>query len=346
MLPYQIIAGGYFTSDSTLMKEIQLSDRPDFFWLRNRTAWGDDAAETSVESWWRRGMAQGSAQTTDQAVTSGILSSEAVTSGGFTFIDTANPPTFAAITNGTTIDATTFVALTATTTGINVGDYVRIINPVGMLQVGGMIFQVTAVSAGVSLTLGYMATAVSAGLSIAANASSFSYRKVYLPRFYPRELSVAYITQAVQAKVYFTQKNDFTVGEMVDFNVPTSYGMFQISNLTAQSRGPARVLVVTNSATESSITLDLDTSGYSAFVYPASATFQAVNSPAVCMPAGAGVIPFNGSATIPQQPPGTNLQAAFDNRNRYIMQLGSNVITSAEAVYDWQAMRYDVFVAE
>ena len=170
MLPYQVIDGGSFTSDSTLAKQLPLSDRPDLFWLRNRTAWGDDAAETSVESWWRYGMAQAAAQTTDQAVTTGILSSEAVTTGGFTFIDTANPPTFAALaTSGTDVDKTTYVVTMASTGNIAVGDWVRLYATTAMLQIAGYSFQVTAVTTNTSITLGYMA---SGGQVMAADATA------------------------------------------------------------------------------------------------------------------------------------------------------------------------------
>ena len=98
MLPYQVIDGGSFTSDAAVARQVvQVSDEPDLIIVRNRTAWGDDAAETSVEARWVRGMAQDAAQTLDQAVTTGILSSEAVTSGGFRIYNTANPPQYAAL---------------------------------------------------------------------------------------------------------------------------------------------------------------------------------------------------------------------------------------------------------
>jgi len=150
MLPFQVIDSGYFTSSSTLTKQIPLSDRPDLFWIRNRTAWGDDAAETSVEAWYRRGMANGAFQSVDQAVTSGILSSEAGTSGGFIFIDTANPPVYAALaTSGTDVDKTTYVVTMADTGSIAVGDWVRLYSTTEMLQIAGYSFQVTAVTANV-----------------------------------------------------------------------------------------------------------------------------------------------------------------------------------------------------
>lgn len=335
MLPYQIIDGGSFTSDSTLMKQLVLSDRPDLFWLRNRTAWGDDAAETSVESWWRYGMANGAAQTVDQAVTTGIMSTEAVTSGGFTFIDTANPPSFAALaTTAITGSAGTFVCTMADTGSIAVGDFVRLYATTGELQIAGYTFQVTAVTTNTSITLGYMA---SGGLTFAADATAGQVKK-YIPNLmYPRWQYIANISKASQGVVYFTAKNDFTPGEYISFRVPTQFGMTEINNKIV------RVLSVTNSSTVSSVTLDLDTSGYTTFAFPTSAVAAAGVSPAVAVPSSSGVIPDNGSATVPQQPPSTNLLDAFDNRNKFYMQCGSNVVTSSSAVYDWVAYKYDRF---
>lgn len=347
-LPYSFIGTGTYTNPATVVAQnVALSDKPDWFFLKDLTNWGaQSTAANPIYAEWFSSMAQGSYLALGQpsSTTTGVTTyASQGTSGGFTFINTANPPTFSKVTNGTTIDKTTFVASTATTTGLAVGDYVRIINPVGMLQIGGMGFQITAISAGVSITLGYMATAVSAGLTIAANATAFTYQKYYPSLFYPREKFVAFITQATQAKVYFVSKNDFTPGEMVDFNIPLPYGMIPLTFLTGQSRGPARVLTVTNTATESSIVIDVDTSGMPAFTYPASASFVAGASPAVCFPAGSGIVPFNGSATVPQSPPGTNLVDAFDNRNQYFMNIGTSAVGVASANIQWFAFKADYY---
>jgi hypothetical protein len=338
MLPFQVIDGGSFTSDASLAKQIVLTDQPDMFWIRNRSAWGDDAAETSVESWWRRGMAQGAAQTTDQAVTTGILSSEAVTSGGFTFIDTANPAVFAALAT-TAIEAIggTFVVSMANTANIAVGDWVLLYATTGALQIAGYKFQVTAVTANVSITLGYMA---SSGITFAADATAGQVKKYIPNRMYPRYSFIANITQAAQAVVSFTGKNDYTTGQILSFRVPSEFGMLEMDLVQA------RVLSVTNSATVSSVTLDLDSSGFTAFAYPTSAVALAGVSPAVAVPSSSGVVPDNGSATVAQEPPGYNLRDAFDSRNAYIMDIGSNVITSAEAIYDWVSYRFDKFSQE
>lgn len=334
MLPFQVIDGGSFTSDATLAKQLPLSDQPDLFWIRNRN-WGNDVAIAAVESWYRNGMASGTGQTSDQAVTTGALSTNVLTSGGFTFIDTAEPPVFAALA-ATAITGNTgaFVVSMASTANIHVGDWVLLYGTTGELQIAGYKFQVTAITANTSITLGYMA---SSGITFAAAATA-GFVKKYIPnRMYPRYSFIANITQATQAVVFFTGTNDYTPGEILSFRVPKEFGMQEMD------LKQVRVLSVTNSASVSSVTLDLNSSGYTAFTYPTSAQALAGVSPAVAVPSSSGVVPFNGSATIPQQPEGTNLLDAFDNRNKYIMDIGSNVITSSGAIYDWMAIKFDRF---
>lgn len=345
--PNSYIQSGFYTSDTTA-QNIPLPDRPDYFFVEDSTNWG--AANTAVaamKSEWFRGMANGSYLQTGQisaAAASNYMYGASGTSGGFTFIDESNPPTFANVAVTAVTGTTTWVVSTGTTTGLAVGDLVRLINITSMQQFSGpALYQITAISAGVSFTLGYAATAKTAGMVCAANGTTGFYKKVYPSRFYPGLREVAHITQATQAKVYFFRENDFTPGEMVDFQIPTSYGMFELSNLTRNPAGPARVLTVTNTATESSIVLDLDTTGFTAFTIPATADFTASASPATCFPAGSGVVPFNGSATVPQSPPGTNLVDAFDNRSQFIMNLGTSVVGANDAVMRWVAIKGDGF---
>lgn len=337
--PFSFIGKWDYTNPATpVAVNVPMTDKPDWVIVKNLTNWGDTTAVTSVESEWFSSMAQGSYISEDQTVTTNALASNAGTSGGFTFVDQSNPPTYTKVSM-TAINGSTFVVSTANTTGISVGDFVRLINIAGANELSGFLFQVTAVSAGVSITLGYAATAATAKGSTYGNGTTGFIQKVYPGFMYPASRQVLFITQATQAKVYFARQNDFTPGEMVDFQIPTPYGMTQLSNLTSNATsivsgnkaGPARVLVVTNTATESSITLDYDTTGFTAFTYPSSANFAGGASPPVCFPAGSGVVPLNGSATIPQSPPGTNLQDAFDNHAQYVMNLGLNVVGAASA---------------
>lgn len=338
-LPFSFIGKWDYTNPETpVAVNIPMTDRPDWVIVKNLTNWGDTTAVTSIESEWFSSMAQGSYISQDQTITTNALASNTGASGGFTFVDQTNPPTFTRVSM-TAVNGSTFVVSTANTAGINVGDLVRLINVVGALELSGFLFQVTAVSAGASITLGYAATAATAKGSTYGNGTTGFLQKVYPGFMYPGLRQVMFITQATQAKVYFARQNDFTPGEMVDFQIPAPYGMIQLSNLTGNATsvygvnkaGPARVLVVTNTATESSITIDYDTTGFTAFTYPSSANFAGGASPPTCFPAGSGIVPLNGSATIPQSPPGTNLQDSFDNRAQYVMNLGLNVVGPASA---------------
>lgn len=342
MLPYSFIGSGTYTNGASLsIVTVPLSDRPDWFYVKDLTNWGaQSTAANPIYAEWYRAMAADSYLAIGQPSNTGssvTLYSSAGTTGGFRFIDASNPPTYAALA-GTTINKTTWVVSMANTGSIAVGDTVRILNPVGMLQSNGITAQVTAVSANTSITLGYIATA---GYVPAANASSCSIQKYIPDAFYPKALQVIAVTQATQAKVYFARPHNFTVGEMVDFTIPVGYGMTQLSYLTAKSSGPARVLVATNSASESSITLDLDTTGFTAFAYPTTALYTTTASPPTCYPAGSGIVPLNGSATVPASPPGTNLADAFDNRRQYYMQIGTSACGVASATMQWMAFKAD-----
>ena len=346
MQPYSFIGQASYINPATpVAVNIAVSDKPDWIFVKDVTDWGaqSTAANPIYAEWFPLTMPQGSwlAMGQPSSTTTGVtLYASQGTSGGFSFIDPFNPPTYAALA-ASAINKTTWVVSMTNTGSIAVGDWVRVLNPVGMLEANGITAQVTAVTVNTSITLGYVASAVSAGLSFAANASSASILKYYPSAFYPRGQQVLFVTQAAQAVVYFAKPNDYTPGEMLDFSIPVPFGMTQLSYLTAQSRGPARVLSVTNSATVSSVTLDLDSTGFTAFLYPTTANYLLGASPPWCVPAGSGIVPLNGSATVPQSPPGTNLQDAFDNRAQYYVNLGLSVVGIASATMQVMCFKCD-----
>lgn len=345
MLPYQMIAGGTFTVPAAGLSvevELQSQNPPDFIIAKAITGWGEANQAQSIEWWWERSMAQYTAKGLQQSsdATNPALTSKSLSTLGISHYDTSNPPVFAGLaTTNIAGNTGTFVVTMANTGSIQVGDYVRLTDVVDEAQISGYVFQVTAVTVNVSITLGYMA---SSGMTFAAAGDSGTVTKFIPGRYYPHWMYIANITKAAQAKVYFTTKNNFTPGEIVGFRVGRQFGMEEINNQQV------RVLSVTNSATESSIVIDLDTSGYTTFAFPLSADVV-TTSPAVCVPSSSGVVPYNGSATIPQQPPGTNLQDAFDNRNvRLIVfgtglfNVGSFVVTEGDT-WMWQAFKYDLY---
>ena len=359
MYPQQMIAGGTFALTTALIAsgvEIELQSQgptPDYIEIKSlgkagafNEGWGQSGDAQAIEWWWARGMPQQAAKGILQASEASTpqlpaMTAYTITSSGISCYDTANPPTFAALaTTAITGSAGTYVVSMASTGSIAVGDYVLLYATTGELQIAGYSFQVTAVTANVSITLGYMA---SSGTVLAADATA-GFVKKYIPnRYYPKEKRIANITQAAQAVVFFTEKNDFTPGEQVSFRVPSEWGMTELNNVKA------RVLSVTNSATVSSITLDLDSSGFSAFVFPTSAVAAAGISPAVAVPSASMVVPDPLNTSLVQQPPGTNLLDAFDNRNVRLIKFGPGLFnvsahtSEAEDIWMWRAFKYDLF---
>lgn len=344
MLPYQMIAGGTFTATLNTPVDINLQSQspPDYFVARNlgssaTTGWGETTDAQAIEWFWYRSMGQGTARGIVQSSdgTNPAMIARLIEADGISTYDTANPPTFTALASTATTAASPAVISMAETGTIAVGDMVRVYNVAGMQQISGYDFQVRAVSNDTSVTI--MLTAA----GFAAPGTTGFVQKFIPNKMYPRWRFIDSISQATQAVVTFTANNDFTPGEIVSFRVSSDFGMDEINNKHV------RVLSVTNSSTASSITLDLDTTGYTAFAFPTSAVAAAGVSPATCVPAGAGVVPDSVNTSLVQQPPGTNLRAAFDNRNTRVIHLGASLFTDGNNgdVWQWQAFKYDAYNA-
>jgi hypothetical protein len=313
MLPYSIIAGGSYTSDATARDlEIQSQDPPDAFIVRDRTKWGDDTAAT-VESRWYQGMSNGTGQLLVQAVTTGILSTDVVTSNGFTYIDYSNPPTFSNLAGTAITAANPAVVSMASTANISAGDVVRVTQSTGMLQIAGYDFTVGTVVANTSIQLANLDAS-----GFAAPATACQVRKIFPSQYYPRWRYITKISKAAQAVVTFSVNHGYVAGEYISFRVPSQFGMVELNNQQAK--------IV--SVTSSTVTIDLNTTGYTTFAFPSSATAAAGVSPAIAVP----------SAEF-----ATTLSAAFDNQTKRVMRLGTSVVGANASVMDWVAIKYDQY---
>ena len=113
--------------------------------------------------------------------------------------------------------------------------------------------------------------------------------------FYPQRALINAITNAQNAQVTFTEDHDFTIGEIVSFRVEKNFGMFEIN----QKR--AKVLSITSDT----ITVDIDSSSWTAFDY--SMLNSDGTTPPHCVPSSSSLVPN-------ANPPRINILDAFDNR--------------------------------
>jgi hypothetical protein len=232
----------------------------DWLWVKNITVSYAAGGGTGAEFYWQRGMTQGRGTIyTKTAVTNALAVSQIAANAGFYLVDSSvNIPgpslSLTGITNGNPP-----VVNTANTSSLSDGDIVRIFHTVGALQLAGLDFTIDNINAGVSFELAYMAQIAS------ANPGAGTFRRIpYDPIFYPRNRYITKISQASQAVVTLSVIHDFTIGQVVRIIVPTvtatTYGMTELNGLQAT--------IVAVDIVNNTITIDIDTTGFSAFAFP------------------------------------------------------------------------------
>jgi len=196
-----------------------------------------------------------------------------VASAGFVAVDTTQSAPGAAIAVTDISNATPPVVSTATTTGLANGDVVRIVNAVNggnYYAYNGIDYTIAALSAGVSFTLAYM---VAAG-----NADTAQYMRIpYDPIYYPRRRTISTVTTGVTTEIFMTVTHGYTVGQRVTFSVTSDNGMTQLDGLRAQ--------ILAINTTTNSITVNVDSSSFTAFSWP-SASASLAFTPAQVIPFG------------------------------------------------------------
>jgi len=280
----------------------------DTFILRNRTTLGAGAG--IFEAKWWLGMVNGTAET--KSVAGGAVTDAIIAAAGFTYSDSSTATLGAATAlNGAFVTAANPAVASSATTPV-VGQIVRMYGTTSMLQIAGMDFTVTAVNPGVTFTLGYMN---SVGWLSAATAGT--YRLVNQDgTFYPRRRYITAITLGVVTTIQMSVTTDFVVGEKVYFVLPTAFGTNQLNGLTAT--------VLTVVPATNSITVDINSTAFTAFAFPTSAV------------AALGV-------TFPQVVPagelGTVLNGAVRDIGSRSITIGTAICGTAADIFDYWAIK-------
>lgn len=249
-----VISQGTFTADGNGKT---LSIRSDVDWIRviNFTLAAAGGGEGCVYEWYR-GMAAG---TGIKQLNTGAI--EVLTANGFTLVDSsasmlgANNATVTAISN-----AAIPVVSATSTAGLNDGDIVRIGDVTGAHQLGGIDFTIDTVVTDTSFRLHYMAQIVA---GTGGNFHKINYDALY----YPRVRTISKITKAAQAVVTLTVTHNLTVGQKVKFNLSTVNEMMEIDGQIGT--------ITAVDTTNNTITVDINSTGYTTFVFGLTADADA-----------------------------------------------------------------------
>jgi len=315
MSEFQLVASGSFTSAGAA-KQIALRSDFDFFRAVNYTqsATTQSTGRGCIFEWYK-GLADGAAVMVTKQNSANAMDLEVITSGGFTRRDQSNQALGSQkAMSGTEIAKATSV-VTVTSHGYSVGDRVRIYGTTGMLQVAGYDFTITAVPSANSFTLGYIDMS-----GFAADATAGYVRKVpNNPIFYPQENRITGITAADPMVVQLAVTHGLTVGQKVRLHVSSDYGMVEADGLIGE------ITAVDTSTNK--ITLDIDSSAFTAFAFPTSAVAANGVTPAHIVPVGDAA---------------STLAGAVDNTAQILMELGAGADgpagSSSDVIY-WQAYK-------
>jgi len=307
--PLSLIAQGTFTSTGAA-RVVELPQEPHYFIVRNRSTWGT-APTAVVQSEWYSGYGDGQSTTLTEGAASALTATATAAGGaGFTLVNLTDQTPGALVATGTAITAAN-PAVVADATSPAVGDIVRMINTTGMLQIAGMDFTVTAVTAGVNFTLGYLNSA-----GFAAAATNADYRIIPAKYYTPYRRFITGITAANPAVITVSVAHNYEVGDRIRVHVPAAFGMTQIDGLEA----------TITAVTASTITTDINSAAFTAFAFPTSAV------------AGAGVS-FPHVTHVGEI--ATKLSSAQQNVGYIGMQLGTAVVGANTNVMDWMAFARD-----
>lgn len=315
----QSIIRGTFTSDGA-SEALVLPWIPTKFIVNNITQYGSAAAATPVM------RAEKSFSQPDNSVLTYLKTNGAATlaiptmnlTGGVS-IEIQTP---GALQTGTAITNADPAIVTVNAHGYKVGDVVRLTQTTGMLQIAGTEYTIQAVGGANVFQIGLDAS------GYAAPATAVTVQRIPFPVYFPRVMIPGAITQATQAVIdipFFGSITGeiFSVGQTLKLVVPPEFGMIEADGQTVE--------VVATSTANQTITVDLDTTSFTAFAYPTSAIAAAgINFPQI-VPIGAVGAPTEFGTTF--------------NENFVFVTLGTNAIGGANDIMEWEAQRSMEYVS-
>jgi hypothetical protein len=297
-MPFTIITGSSFTSTGVGVKLLMPSS-PDYVETWNITQSAASNPNTVIRGQWfgsKFGAGASAPGLGLQTVkTTFDLTSQFAAGTGFTFVS-SSPVVEAQSANAITAITAANPAVVSQTNTYSNGDLLQFYSTTGMLQMGGLTAQISSVSGSGYTLLGLPATA-SNGFASAATAG-FTRRVSQFNAVDPEYLYITNISQATSAVVSFSvdPANYYVVGMKMYFSVPFSFGMTQINGLTGTITAVNAVAASSNIGAYN-VTVNIDSSAFSAFAWPASTASPTAALFATVAPSGSSTT-FNPRTNV------------------------------------------------
>jgi hypothetical protein len=189
---------------------------------------------------------------------------------GITIFNAANQPIYPVIAVASFTPGTTTVWTTSAPHGYQVGDTVRVYNLVSSPQFSGLGMTVTAV--GSTTTFTTLLDSTGATTSVGSVIKIGNYLIPNKSLYYPENRVIAKITNANPMVVTTLVQQNYYVGDVVTFDIPSIFGVPQLSAGTSGLPFQATVIAANNAVGTQTVTLAVNSTNFGVFATSAGAT--------------------------------------------------------------------------
>lgn len=320
---------GRFTSTAATAHFIDLPVIPNLFEFWNVSQWGATSATPNEKFQYAIAFSE---EANDRAYVIKNLNGVATTAnytlstGGISFID-ASTPMYGAVKTITGITNAAPMVVTSAAHGYAVGDTVLIYGTTAALQVAGMAYTIQAVTTN-TFTLD---NAVAPG---SAATAGFCKQILYPDLYVPFSCPIAGITVGDPTVFTTSVNHNFVVGGQVRVIIPSGWGTTQINDQTGY----------VTAVTATTVTVDIDSTGATAFAYPSSATAALGITYPQIIPVGDANTGYQASGNNPPSP--ITIPGAFYANTRIGVLISGNLLPDGDNGIRWRAEFPDLYYAQ
>lgn len=168
---------------------------------------------------------------------------------------------------------TTTVFTTSAAHGFVVGDNVRVFGLTTAPQMGGLVMTVTAIGGG-GTTFTTLFDSSNAVTSVGSVFKVGTFAQQNSSLYYPQNRAIASISLANPMVVKTLVQQNYQIGDVVRFQIPTVFGMQQLVSGTNGLPVECTVSAVNNAVGTQTVTFaNVDSSAYTAFAWAAAASY-------------------------------------------------------------------------
>lgn len=310
------ITTGYFTNVASTPFFLPIPNQISEFRLKNLTRSGVTiggvagalTSDRIVEAFFTALMTPGTAQVIQNGTVAGSLApmqNGTVLVNGCTLYDSYNPQFYAPVAIASFVPGVTTVWTCGGAHGLQVGDNVRVYGLTSAPQFGGLRMTVTAIGGG-GTTFTTLLDSTGATTSVGFVQKVGNAYVADKTGVYPENRVIAKITNANPMVVTTLVQQNYFVGDVVTFDIPSVFGIPQLTNSKTGLPFQATVIAANNAVGTQTVTLAVDSTNFG--------VFATTGNPATTNPGRwplAGAYPFSFPVMVPQGEGNINNFQAF-----------------------------------